>query len=96
MHWQIFDRSGALNQVTLSTSLNAMEIASAWQMALVILGSPALGLMAVGCPLSAGSFLRSTAMISKYKKLYREQFIALAEGSYLLICVIDLMDDCNL
>eukprot|EP00434_Breviolum_minutum_P025959 symbB.v1.2.022951.t1/scaffold2067.1/size90749/11 len=32
-------RSGALNQVTLSTSLNAMEIASAWQMALVILGS---------------------------------------------------------
>ncbi len=33
------DRSGALNQVTLSASLNAMEIASAWQMALMILGS---------------------------------------------------------
>ena len=82
------DRSGALNQVTLSACLNAMEIASAWQMALIILG---LQRGFDGCrltvmSLSTGSFLRSRAVISKTfknKKLHREllQFIALPEGS---------------
>ena len=93
-----------MNQVTLSTSLNAMEIASAWQMALVILGSPPLGfdgrLITVMCLKLKWEFLEVYCHdIKKQETLQGTtvvQFIAFAEGSWLPVCLIGLIDDCNL